>query len=361
MPELLMGCVVDLSDVFKVLRKAALSMSMNINTDLKETDIGNPVLNAFLKVSAFLNSDLGKYNELGGNATALSIRVAQNNIMTDADTYHVMFCQNFLKFAEKGPEFAIRYLEEKWIQGEQAWRSVLEKFSNAKAVNNEVTTELNRARMRAHQVKTACDVALILGGAIAPVSWVSNTALGYSYSILCKLAANTSEAKDAKVFGWTAGNTLGHSVNAAQDIVDETVTNQKLQKFCNDAKAVSERANARLEQKMAQFRAQNGSNFSGAQKKILNSLSNQAINASEALDKAQAKLNPPQIKSFRPAPANQTLRTQTNLSAVTNAPTTAGKIAAGGVRAVGIGIGLFFAWDDITLAIEEISATPKDR
>lgn len=352
MPEPPLACVLDLEQVFQVLGKAALLMSMNVHTDIREVDIGNPILDKFLKLSALLNSDMGTYNPLGSKATALSVHIRQDSMMDEAQLYHNLFCQNFLKFSEKGSQFGITYLVEKWSQGINAWASVKEKFSNARAVNDEVTTELNRARMRAHQVKTACDVALIIGSAIAPIHIITNTVLGTGYSIGCKLAANTSDARDAKLYGFTASNALNNYANLKQDHFDDAVNTKSQvikQKFYDQAKELADRNAARLEQKIAQFRAQNGGNFTGAQKKILNSLSNSAVKAGEELDKAQAALNAKAPKTF------------TNLNVIKNAPTWKDAAKPIGARVASIGIGLFFAWDDITQSIEEFRTEPGSR
>jgi hypothetical protein len=331
--------VIDFEKADDLLRQTALCMAMNLATDLRETDLDSPVVNAYLKYFSpihFLSLEKGEMNR----AKALSVRVGQNGLRDRAHELYDMFYGNFRKAVGSGPSAVARYLEEKDAQHRHAWESVKYKFEAARQVNTELVVALNRWHAQTYAIKVACDAAMVVAGAVVPVNWMVNTAIGYTYSIACKVAANTSDARDASVFAHGASNSLGQSANVAQDMVDDWAVKTAREKLYADAKRQSEEASAKFLEKLRQFRAQSGENLSAAQVRRLAPFAQKAQDAVSQVDKARVAL---------------TAETKGVVDVYKTAQP-AGQRAVVGIRAAGVAVGLLFILPDAIAAVQELNS-----
>jgi hypothetical protein len=257
-----------------------------------------------------------------------------------ADELYEMFLNNFRKTLGN-PAAMSKYLEEKEAQHRHAWASVKYKFEAARDANNKVVAAINYWHAQTYVIKVTCDAAMVVIGAFLPVSWVVNTAIGFSYSLLCKIAANTSDARDTSILAYGANNMASQWGNQAQDAVD---TNAGLAvkaaraKLFEDAQKQSMDATAKFVEKLRQFTAQSGKNLTAAQERRLAPVAAKAQQALSNLETARQGVAA-EVKGasavFREAPP-------------------AAKASMAGARAAGIAVGLLFIVPDAIAAVQEV-------
>lgn len=328
------GWVIDLEKADDLLRSTALCMAMNISTDLREQELDSPVLQAYLKFYRHLPGT-SPMNE----AKAISV-YSRRDIRERANELYEMFFNNFRKTLDNPKAMAL-YLQEKDAQHRHAWESVRYKFEAAREVNNQMVAALNHWHARAAVVKVACDAAVVVLGAVVPLTWVASTAVGFGYSLACKVAANTSEARDTSVLAYGTSNAISQWGSMAQDKTDDWALQTARRRLYEEAEKKSHDATAKFLEKLGQYTAQKGANLTAAQERRLAPLTQQAIAAQGQLEAARKGLTAP-VKG---------------VADVYREAQPAGKAGLVGVRAAGIAVGLLFILPDAISAVREVKSS----
>ena len=273
----------DLEQIDFVLLASARAMAYDVNTDIvwKSDDnsgfewLAGPLQKAYARVR------YGTYGWEGPGSA--QVQTKYTKVEADTESFHRMFRQNFVRFATAGPGPGMTYLTERIAATQRSWDNMRWRFNNARAVNDEVTAELNRSKAITRFFMVAGGVAATVLGAIAPVSWIVSSAGGIGYAVACQLATTVGEAMSADMVGFQY---------PAANIVEKTVTNSTTAASLTNAGVsttinyaqgnregllkVAEEAAAKLERKLGEFTAQRGANLTGPQRKIVADLARKA-------------------------------------------------------------------------------------
>ena len=329
--------IADLADVDQLLFKAATMMSLNMRSSLEEVDL-NPALNRYLAVMSPLHflSRAHSYNRAMGEIVQL-----RDEPSIAAYNLYEMFRSNYFKATEKGPSAVISYLKEKDAQYRYASEAVKWKFENARKANDEMVIALNRAHAEQRVIRVTCDAAILAIGTVFPITWWVGAGISVGYSVICKIAANTSDAHEAGLMGFATNNALGTAATLAQDRGDKFGLNIPGKKtIYEEAEKQAAKAAGRYQDKIQAFQKLRGANYTrGQERAILRA-------ASKAEDAALAARNAG--TAYRSADAAR------RAEEVFAQSSRLGKAAAVGTRGFGLAVGLYFLKDDIVGACEEI-------
>ncbi len=273
----------DLEQIDFMLLASARAMAYDINTDLvwrEDKDSGlewfaGPLQKLYAKVR------YGTYDWVGPGS--MQVETRQSKVATDAESFHQMFRQNFIRFASMGPGPALLYLTERVAATQRSWANMRSRFDAARAVNDEVTSELDKSKLITRFFMVAGGVASTVLGAIAPVHWVISSLGGIAYSVTCQFATSVGEAASADLVGYQyppaniAEKALANSttVAALANAGSGTVLNY-VQGNREGLLKVAEEAAGKLERKLEQYTAQSGAELTGPQRRIIARLGREA-------------------------------------------------------------------------------------
>jgi hypothetical protein len=206
MPEndLAVNTCVDLNKTKQMLWIAARTQALHHNTVFRTVNTSNLVLDA-----AFVDLAVGASFLLGPIGAAVGAYYLRKK-MTDSVSldhdYEVVnkesndlydrFLTNFLWFASKRCA-GVRYVEEKRQEAAANLKSILDKFPEARRINDSVTQALSTAYDTTHRVKVLADISFLVVGSIVPIGWAANAAISAGYGLTCRLANTLAETGES--------------------------------------------------------------------------------------------------------------------------------------------------------------------
>jgi hypothetical protein len=273
----------DLEQIDGVLLASARAMAYDINTDVvwkKDDDSGFEWLAGPLQ-KAYARVRYGTYGWEGPGS--VQVQTKYGKVQADTESFHRMFRQNFVRFAATGPGPGMAYLTERIACTQRSWDNMRWRFNSARAVNDEITAELNRSKAITRFFMVAGGVAATVLGAVAPVSWIVSSAGGIGYAITCQLAKSVGVAMSADMVGFQYPESNIVRKTVANSTTAASLANAGISTTINYAQGnrqgllkVAEEAAAKLEKKLGEFTAQRGANLTRPQRKVVADLARKA-------------------------------------------------------------------------------------